>query len=142
MEGTPEATFENGLLRTIGVEGPGDRMFPLFKKATPLPAIKTVNYKTAYHNQDSIKFKLFQGEDDMASANQLLGKYVCNGIPPAPAGKGRVAVVYRVSEDGVLTVMGTPVGSQRPEVMTFDLKSQEEKWMQRYSVNSSTKAQK
>ena len=45
-----------------------------------------------------------------ASLNLKIGKYVCGGIPPAPASKGKVLVIYRVDMDGLLTVTGMPVG--------------------------------
>lgn len=48
--GSPDMVTEEGLMRSIGVEGPGDRVFFLFNKSTPFPCIRTVNYKTAYHN--------------------------------------------------------------------------------------------
>ena len=77
------------LRRSIGIEGPGGKMYPLFLKDTQLPSMKTVKYKTAIHNQEAIKFNLLQSEDlDDASNNMTIGKYVCSGIPPAPAAKG------------------------------------------------------
>jgi len=76
------------------------------------------------------------GESDKASENKLLGKYVCNGIPPAPSGKGKVQVTYRIDSGGVLVVTGTPLNTSRHETMTFELLTREEKLSLRYGDSS------
>lgn len=85
-------------------DGQEDVMSTIIKCNTPIPIKLSRGYTTLYDNQTSIKFRVYEGEDDNVNNNNLLGSYLVTGIPPEPAGKPDVQTTMEINADGILKV--------------------------------------
>lgn len=89
---------------SLGIETLGGVATKLIEKNTHIPTKKEQVFSTAADNQTSTEIHITQGERPMASDNKSLGKFVLDGIPPAPRGIPQIEVVFDVDSNGVLNV--------------------------------------
>ncbi len=89
---------------TLGVETLGGVMTPLIQKNTTIPNTKAEVFSTAGDNQTQVEIHILQGERPMARDNKSLGRFVLDGIPPAPRGVPQVEVSFDLDANGILTV--------------------------------------
>jgi molecular chaperone DnaK len=89
---------------SLGIETMGGVNTKLIEKNTHIPTKKQQVFSTAADNQTSTEIHIVQGERPMASDNKSLGKFVLDGIPPAPRGVPQVEVTFDVDSNGVLKV--------------------------------------
>ena len=89
---------------TLGIETMGNVATPLIDKNTTIPASKSQVFSTAADNQPSVEIHVTQGERPMAADNKSLGRFVLDGIAPAPRGVPQIEVSFDVDANGVLTV--------------------------------------
>lgn len=89
---------------SLGIETMGGVATKLIEKNTHIPTKKEQVFSTAADNQTSTEIHVVQGERPMASDNKSLGRFVLDGIPPAPRGVPQVEVVFDVDSNGVLNV--------------------------------------
>lgn len=89
---------------SLGIETMGGVNTKLIEKNTHIPTKKQQVFSTAADNQTSTEIHIVQGERPMASDNKSLGKFVLDGIPPAPRGVPQVEVMFDVDSNGVLNV--------------------------------------
>lgn len=89
---------------SLGIETMGGVATKLIEKNTHIPTKKEQVFSTAADNQTSTEIHITQGERPMAADNKSLGKFVLDGIPPAPRGVPQVEVVFDVDSNGVLNV--------------------------------------
>ncbi|MDQ5950910.1 MAG: molecular chaperone DnaK [Patescibacteria group bacterium] len=89
---------------SLGIETMGGVNTKLIEKNTHIPTKKQQIFSTAADNQTSTEIHIVQGERPMANDNKSLGKFVLDGIPPAPRGVPQVEVVFDVDSNGVLKV--------------------------------------
>jgi molecular chaperone DnaK len=89
---------------SLGIETMGSVNTKLIEKNTHIPTKKQQVFSTASDNQTSTEIHIVQGERPMASDNKSLGKFVLDGIPPAPRGVPQVEVTFDVDSNGVLNV--------------------------------------
>jgi len=89
---------------SLGIETMGGVATKLIEKNTHIPTKKEQVFSTAADNQTSTEIHITQGERPMASDNKSLGRFVLDGIPPAPRGIPQVEVVFDVDSNGVLNV--------------------------------------
>jgi molecular chaperone DnaK len=89
---------------TLGVETMGSVMTPLINRNTTVPTSKTEVFSTAADNQTSVEINVLQGERPMASDNKTLGRFILDGIPPAPRGIPQVEVMFDIDANGILNV--------------------------------------
>jgi molecular chaperone DnaK len=89
---------------SLGIETMGGVATKLIEKNTHIPTKKTQVFSTAADNQTSTEIHITQGERPMATDNKSLGKFVLDGIPPAPRGIPQVEVTFDVDSNGVLNV--------------------------------------
>ncbi len=89
---------------TLGVETLGGVMTPMIQRNTTIPTSKTEVYSTAGDNQTQVEIHIQQGERPMAKDNKSLGRFVLEGIPPAPRGVPQVEVTFDLDANGILTV--------------------------------------
>ena len=89
---------------TIGIETMGNVMTRLIEANTTIPTRKTESFSTAADNQPSVDIHILQGERPMTKDNKSLGRFILDGIPPAPRGVPVVEVTVDVDSNGVLSV--------------------------------------
>ncbi len=89
---------------SLGIETMGGVATKLIEKNTHIPTKKEQIFSTASDNQTSTEIHIVQGERALASENKSLGRFVLDGIPPAPRGVPQIQVVFDVDSNGVLNV--------------------------------------
>lgn len=89
---------------SLGIETMGGVSTKLVEKNTHIPTKREQIFSTAADNQTSVEIHITQGERSMASDNKSLGRFILDGIPPAPRGMPQVEVVFDVDANGVLNV--------------------------------------
>jgi molecular chaperone DnaK len=89
---------------SLGIETMGGVNTKLIEKNTHIPTKKQQVFSTAADNQTSTEIHIVQGERPMANDNKSLGKFVLDGIPPAPRGVPQIEVTFDVDSNGVLKV--------------------------------------
>lgn len=89
---------------SLGIETMGGVATKLIEKNTHIPTKKSQVFSTAADNQTSTEIHITQGERPMASDNKSLGRFILDGIPPAPRGVPQVEVTFDVDSNGVLSV--------------------------------------
>ena len=89
---------------SLGIETMGGVNTKLIEKNTHIPTRKQQVFSTAADNQTSTEIHIVQGERPMANDNKSLGKFVLDGIPPAPRGMPQIEVTFDVDSNGVLNV--------------------------------------
>lgn len=89
---------------SLGIETMGGVSTHLISRNTTIPTSRSQIFSTAADNQTSVEIHITQGERAMASDNKSLGKFVLDGIPPAPRGLPQVEVTFDVDANGILTV--------------------------------------
>ncbi len=89
---------------SLGIETMGGVATKLIEKNTHIPTKKEQVFSTAADNQTSTEIHIVQGERAQAADNKSLGRFVLDGIPPAPRGVPQVAVTFDVDSNGVLSV--------------------------------------
>ncbi len=89
---------------TLGLETLGSVSTPLISRNTTIPSSKSQVFSTAADNQTQVEINVLQGERPMASDNKSLGRFVLDGIPPAPRGVPQVEVTFDIDASGILSV--------------------------------------
>lgn len=89
---------------TLGVETLGSVMTPLIQRNTTIPTSKSEIFSTAGDNQTQVEIHILQGERPMAKDNKSLGRFILEGIPPAPRGVPQIEVAFDIDANGILTV--------------------------------------
>ena len=89
---------------TLGIETLGGVSTPLISKNTTIPTSKSQVFSTAADNQTQVEINVLQGERPMATDNKSLGRFVLDGIPPAPRGVPQVEVSFDIDASGILSV--------------------------------------
>lgn len=89
---------------SLSIETMGGVATKLIEKNTHIPTKKSQVFSTASDNQTSTEIHITQGERPMAADNKSLGKFVLDGIPPAPRGVPQIEVTFDVDSNGVLNV--------------------------------------
>jgi len=89
---------------TLGVETLGGVMTPLIPRNTTIPTAKSEIFSTAADNQTQVEIHILQGERPMARDNKSLGRFILDGIPPAPRGVPQIEVTFDIDASGILSV--------------------------------------
>ncbi|OGH41446.1 MAG: molecular chaperone DnaK [Candidatus Levybacteria bacterium RIFCSPLOWO2_02_FULL_36_8b] len=89
---------------TLGIETLGGVSTALISKNTTIPSSKSQVFSTAADNQTQVEINVLQGERPMASDNKSLGRFILDGIPPAPRGVPQVEVTFDIDANGILNV--------------------------------------
>jgi len=89
---------------TFGIETLGGVRTPLIERNTTVPTSKSQTFSTAADNQPSVEIHVLQGEREMAADNKTLGRFILDGIPPAPRGIPQIEVSFDIDANGILSV--------------------------------------
>src|SRR5437660_5901019 len=89
---------------TLGVETYGGVMTPMIPRNTTIPTSKTETYTTAADGRTSVEVHVLQGERPMATENKSLGRFILDGILPAPRGVPQIEVTFDIDANGILNV--------------------------------------
>ena len=89
---------------TLGLETLGGVSTPLIDRNTTIPTSKSQVFSTAADNQTQVEINVLQGERPMAADNKSLGRFILDGIPPAPRGVPQVEVTFDIDASGILDV--------------------------------------
>ncbi len=104
---------------TLSVETLGGVATPLIERNTTIPARKSQVFSTAADMQTSVEINVVQGERPMAGDNKSLGKFILDGIPPAPRGIPQVEVTFDIDADGILKVTAQDKATSRSQHITI-----------------------
>ena len=89
---------------TLGLETLGAVRTPLIERNTTVPTSKSQVFSTAADNQTQVEINVLQGERPMAADNKSLGRFILDGIPPAPRGVPQIEVAFDIDANGILNV--------------------------------------
>lgn len=89
---------------TLGLETMGSVRTPLIPRNTTVPTSKSQVFSTAADNQTQVEINVLQGEREMAADNKSLGRFILDGIPPAPRGMPQIEVTFDIDTNGILHV--------------------------------------
>lgn len=104
---------------TLGIETMGGVRTELIGRNTTIPHKKTQIFSTAADNQPAVDIHVLQGERPMAVDNKSLGKFLLDGIPPAPRGMPQIEVTFDVDSNGILHVTGKDLGTGKEQAITI-----------------------
>jgi molecular chaperone DnaK len=108
---------------TLSVETMGSVATPIIERNTTIPARKSQIFSTAADSQTSVEIHVLQGERPMATDNKSLGKFVLDGIPPAPRGVPQIEVTFDINANGILNVNAVDKATNRSQNITITASS-------------------
>jgi molecular chaperone DnaK len=108
---------------TLSVETLGRVATPLIERNTTIPSRRSQVFSTASDNQTQVEIHVLQGERPMAADNKSLGKFVLDGIPPAPRGVPQIEVTFDIDANGILKVTAQDKASGRSQHITITASS-------------------
>ncbi|OGG07348.1 molecular chaperone DnaK [Candidatus Gottesmanbacteria bacterium RIFCSPHIGHO2_01_FULL_42_12] len=100
---------------TLGIETLGGVSTPLITRNTTIPTSKSQIFSTAADSQTQVEINVLQGERPMATDNKSLGRFVLDGIPPAPRGIPQVEVTFDLDASGILNVKAVDKATNRSQ---------------------------
>ena len=108
---------------SLGIETLGGVATKLVERNTTIPSSKSQIFSTAADNQTSVEIHITQGERPMASDNKSLGRFILDGIPPAPRGLPQVEVTFDVDANGILNVKAKDKASGKEQSIRVESSS-------------------
>ncbi len=108
---------------TLGIETLGKVATPLIPRNTTIPTSKSQIFSTAADNQPSVEIHVLQGERPMAEDNRTLGRFMLDGILPAPRGVPQIEVTFDIDANGILNVKAHDKGTGREQKITITASS-------------------
>jgi molecular chaperone DnaK len=104
---------------SLGLETLGGVMTKLIDRNTTIPVEKKQIFSTAADNQPAVEVHVLQGEREMAADNKTLGKFILDGIPPAPRGVPQIEVTFKIDANGILNVSALDKATNKKKDITI-----------------------
>ncbi len=104
---------------SLGIETMGGVFTKMIERNSPIPTSKTQIFTTAADNQTQVEIHVLQGERPLAKDNLSLGRFILDGIPPAPRGVPQIEVTYAVDENGILHVTAKDKATGKEQHITI-----------------------
>ncbi len=112
---------------SLGIETLGGIFTGIIERNTTIPTEKKQIFSTAADNQTSVDIHVLQGERAMAADNKTLGRFMLNGIPPAPRGMPQIEVSFNIDANGIVNVSARDLATNREQKITLTASSGLEK---------------
>jgi molecular chaperone DnaK len=112
---------------SLGIETLGGVATKIIERNTTIPTEKKQIFSTAADNQNSVEIHVLQGERAMATDNKTLGRFMLDGIPPAPRGVPQIEVSFDIDANGIVNVSAKDLGTNREQKITITATSGLEK---------------
>ena len=104
---------------SFGIETMGGIATKLIERNTKIPTEQSQVFSTAADNQPSVDIHVVQGEREMAGDNKSLGRFILDGIPPAPRGTPQISVAFDLDSNGILNVKAKDMGTGKEQHITI-----------------------
>jgi molecular chaperone DnaK len=105
---------------SLGIETLGSVMTKLIDKNTTIPTKRSQVFSTAADSQPQVEIHVLQGEREMAGDNRTLGRFILDGIPPAPRGVPQIEVTFDIDANGILSVHAKDKASSREQSVRIE----------------------
>ncbi|MEM1319848.1 MAG: molecular chaperone DnaK [Bacteroidota bacterium] len=105
---------------SLGIETMGGVYDVVIESNTTIPAKKSKTYSTASDNQPSVEIHVLQGERPMAKDNRPIGRFILDGIPPAPRGVPQVEVTFDIDANGILSIKAQDKGTGKEQSIRIE----------------------
>ncbi|MDO8424642.1 MAG: Hsp70 family protein, partial [bacterium] len=121
----PEGDIKSVLLLdvlplSLGIETLGGINTVMIQKNTTIPTSKSQTYSTAADSQTSVEINILQGERPMANDNRSIGRFILDGLPPAPRGLPQIEVTFDIDANGILTVTAKDKATQKTQSIKIE----------------------
>ena len=124
---------------SLGIETLGGVFTKIIERNTTIPTEKKQTFSTAADNQTSVEIHILQGERSMASDNKTMGRFMLDGIPPAPRGIPQIEVSFNIDANGIVNVSAKDMATNREQKITITASSGLEKDQINEMVNDAEK---
>ena len=105
---------------TLGIETAGGVRTAMIERNTTIPTSKSQVFSTYADSQPSVEIHVLQGEREMAADNKSLGKFILDGIPPAPRGVPQIEVAFDIDANGILSVKATDKATNKEQSIRIE----------------------